>query len=216
MIDPGEWWVERRIVSRKMIEAGKFKLAYRLVAEHANTEPRDIIEAEFHAGWYALRFLNDGKSARKHFSRILQIAEKPLSRSRGHYWMGRTSNGDEAVRHYRAAANYKGTYYGQLAAAELGTKKLLIGKPTPSTADRGNFQSRELVRAIKRLEKTDHAWRANGIYRHLARTLTSSGELAILAARAEGRGELRVHRHPRVEEGVHTAMGLVDHLIAEH
>ncbi len=189
MIDTGEWWVERRIASRKMIEERKYKLAYRLAAEHRSSEPKDIIEAEFHAGWYALRFLKDRKAARRHFSRILQVAQKPLSKSRGHYWLGRTNTGTEATKHYRSAARYSGTFYGQLAAAELGVKKLAIRKPSPSGADRNRFQARELVRAIVRLEKTGFAWRSKSIYRHLAKTLTSPGELAILAARAEKRGD---------------------------
>lgn len=189
LIDSGEWWVERRIVSRKMLEFRKPKLAYKLAADHASTEPRDIIEAEFHSGWYALRFLNDRVTARRHFARILQIAEKPLSRSRGHYWLARASQGNEARKHYRDAARHVGTFYGQLAAAELNTRRLSVRKPTPTPADRTRFKSRELVRAIVRLEGTDHAWRAKSIYRHLARTQNSPGEIALVAARAERRND---------------------------
>lgn len=185
LIDPDEWWVERRVISRQMLEIGKPRLAYKLAAEHSAKSARDIIDAEFHAGWYALRFLNDAVTARRHFGRLLQHATRPISQSRGHYWMGRASSGDSARSHYQKAARHAGTYYGQLAARKLGIKKLNIKRANPTKADRSNYASRELVRAIKRLEAIGSGWRADSIYRHLALTLKSPGEIAILAADAE-------------------------------
>ena len=188
LIEPDEWWVERRIVSREMLELGKPKLAYRIAAEHSAKSARDIIDAEFHAGWYALRFLNDAKTARQHFSKLLQHATRPISQSRGHYWLARASSGEAAIAHYQKAARHAGTFYGQLAARKLGIKKLNIKKAKPTKADRNTYASRELVRAIKRLEAIGSGWRADSIYHHLALTLNSPGELAILAADAERKG----------------------------
>ncbi len=188
LIDPDEWWVERRIVSREMLELGNYKLAYRIASEHSAKSARDIIDAEFHAGWYALRFLKDAATARRHFTRLLNNATRPISQSRGHYWMARASSGDAALSHYKEAAQHAGTYYGQLAARKLGVKKLNIKRAKPTDADRRNYKSRELVRAIKRLEAIGSGWRADSIYRHLALTLNSPGEIAILAADAERKG----------------------------
>jgi len=67
-------------------------------------------------------------------------------------------------------------------------KKLNIKRAKPTTADRNNYKSRELVRAIKRLEAIGSGWRADSMYRHLALTLNSPGEIAILAADAERKG----------------------------
>jgi len=188
LVDPDEWWIERRVVSREMLELGKHTLAYRIAAEHSAQSARDIIDAEFHAGWYALRFLNDAATARRHFSNLLQHATRPISQSRGHYWMGRASSGANANTHFAKAAQHAGTYYGQLAALKLGVKKLNIKRAKPTTADRNNYKSRELVRAIKRLEAIGSGWRADSMYRHLALTLNSPGEIAILAADAERKG----------------------------
>ncbi len=188
LVDGDEWWVERRIVSREMLEAGNPKLAYRIAAEHSAQSSVDIIDAEFHAGWYALRFLNDKKTARVHFAKLLKQATRPISQSRGHYWMARASSGGEATAHYQKAAKHSGTYYGQLAARKLGVKKLKVTRPSPTQADRSNYKSRELVRAIKRLEAIGYGSRADVIYRHLSQTLSSPGELAILAADAERKG----------------------------
>src|SRR5262249_2323778 len=55
-----EWWVERRLIARKMLDMTEFKTAY-LIARDAALPNRDIYktEQEFTAGWIALRFLND-------------------------------------------------------------------------------------------------------------------------------------------------------------
>jgi len=188
LIDPDEWWVERRIVSREMLERGHPKTAYKLASQHSAESASDIADAEFHAGWYALRHLNDSSTARRHFQRIIDVTSRPISQARGHYWMGRASSGDAARNHYRAAAKHSGTYYGQLAATRLGVKKLSISKAKPSDAERKLYKSREQVRAIKRLEALGYKSRAAAFYRHLAKELTSPGELALLAYDAERQG----------------------------
>jgi len=188
LIDPDEWWVERRIVSREMLERGHPKTAYKLASEHSAESASDIADAEFHAGWYALRHLSDKQTARRHFQRILDVTTRPISQARGHYWMARASSGEAATRHYRAAAKHSGTYYGQLAATKLGVKKLSISRAKPTNSERQSYKSNELVRAIKRLEAVGYKTRAEIFYRHLAKEFNSDGELALLALDAEHQG----------------------------
>jgi soluble lytic murein transglycosylase len=57
IVDGDQWWVERRIIARKLLDRGAARLAYRICAEHAAASAALKIEAEFHAGWIALRFL---------------------------------------------------------------------------------------------------------------------------------------------------------------
>ncbi|MCC8971980.1 lytic transglycosylase domain-containing protein, partial [Bradyrhizobium sp. Cham227] len=54
-----EWWIERRLLARKMIDTNEFRTAY-LIARDAALPARDIYktEQEFTSGWIALRFLN--------------------------------------------------------------------------------------------------------------------------------------------------------------
>lgn len=185
---PDEWWVERRLVSRAMLDAGDAKTAYRIAAAHSAESPAEQAEAEFHAGWYALRYLKDSRSAAKHFANILKVSSTPISQARAHYWLGRSTSGATAMTHYRAAAQFGGTFYGQLAAQKAGTSSLAISNPRPNAAERIRFAAREQVRAIDLLESAGYDWRADALYRDLARSLNSSGELALLAARAEKRG----------------------------
>jgi soluble lytic murein transglycosylase len=192
LVVPSEWWNEQRIVGRGLADDGKFRLAYQVVARSSAVDTVDVVDAEFHAGWFALRGLNDPKTAAVHFKRILDASNRPLSASRGYYWLGRA---DEAERNPKAArenfikaADYPGTFYGQLAAARLNHTRLDIVYPTPTAEDRKNFASREAIEAIDRYESAGHGWRAASLYRALAEQLQSPGELALLAAKAERAG----------------------------
>ncbi|MFK5979808.1 MAG: lytic transglycosylase domain-containing protein [Rhizobiaceae bacterium] len=188
LVHPDEWWIEQRIISRHMLDLGDAKIAYKIAANHSAQSRSKRAEAEFHAGWYALRFLKSPKRALVHFRNILKISNRPISQARANYWLGRAS-GRAGRKYYSAAAKHGGTFYGQLAAAKLKQSKLRISKPKPSGNDRARFKSRELVRAIQRLESAGYGWRADIIYRSLAKTLRSPGELALLSARAEKRGK---------------------------
>jgi len=106
--------------------------------------------------------------------------------------LGRASNGIKALENFRKAAQYDETFYGQLAAIELGQRKIGITKPSLGPTERDTYKSRELVRAITRLEAIGHSEYTGSLYRHLARTLTAPGELALLAAQAEKRGDFNL------------------------
>lgn len=191
LVNPGEWWIEERIVSRGLLDAGKFQTAYDLVANHSAASTTDVAEAEFHAGWYALRALQKPELAATHFRRILTASARPISASRAWYWLGRAAdagangNPDEF---YAKAAQHSSTFYGQLAGARLKQDRLSISYPTVAPDDRTRFAAREAVRAIDRLTAAGHANRAVLLYHNLAAELTSPGELAILAAQAERSG----------------------------
>ncbi len=190
LVDPDKWWNEQRIVARGLLELGEAKEAYSITANHVAASPLEIADAEFHAGWIALRKLGNAKDAARHFEKILTVARGPISIARAHYWLGRAAEkggpGD-ARAHFARAAAYPTTFYGQLASARLDENRLNVRYPAPSEEDRLRFAGRQAVQAITRLEAAGHPGRAHSLYRALARELTSPGELAILAAMAEKR-----------------------------
>lgn len=192
LVDPDAWWIERRVLSRELLDEGDVKTAYGVAAGHAAEMPANAADAEFHAGWYALRGLMDPKAAAGHFARIAEVAEGPISLSRAYYWMGRAAEaggpGDARALYGKAAA-YGTTFYGQLAAERAGGHTLDVSQPAPSEADRVAFAGREAVRAIARIEAAGHETVADSIYRALAAELASPGEVALLAAMAEKRGD---------------------------
>ncbi|WP_419697019.1 lytic transglycosylase domain-containing protein [Mesorhizobium muleiense] len=191
LIDPDAWWAERRVLSRELVDQGDMKTAYRIVAAHAGETAANAADAEFHAGWYALRGLNDPTTAAKHFERIAGLAQGPISLSRAYYWLGRAAaaGGPGSARDYFSrAAGYGTTFYGQLAGERVGRQVLNIAHPQPSATDHRNFSSREAVRAIRRLQQAGYQRYADTIFRDLAGQLSSPGELALLAAMAEKQG----------------------------
>lgn len=191
LVDPDAWWVERRVLSRELVDQGDMKTAYRIVAAHAAESPADAADAEFHAGWYALRGLNDPKTAAKHFARIADLARGAISLSRAWYWLGRAAEAGgpgNSKEYFARAAAYGTTFYGQLAGERIGRHTLSIAYPEPSDADRRNFSGREAVSAIERLQDAGYERYADTLYLDLAGQLTSPGELALLAAMAEKQG----------------------------
>ncbi len=191
LIDPDAWWIERRALSRELVDSGDIKTAYRIVAQHSAESPVNQADAEFHAGWYALRGMGDAKTAARHFAAIAGIADGPISLSRAYYWLGRAAaagGGGNADAYYRKAAVFGTAFYGQLAAAKLGEHGISVPYPLPTAADRQSFPKREAVQAIGRLEDAGYPERAEVLYKDLAEQLTSPGELALLAVMAEKRG----------------------------
>lgn len=188
LVAPDAWWIERRVLSRELLDIGQPQIAYRLAAAHTAETPMIAADAEFHAGWYALRSLKDAKTAQRHFTRIAEISSRPISASRAYYWMGRAAEaggGGNARNYFQRASHYGTSFYGQLAAARLGNDVLQLPYPKPSAEDRERFDSREPVRAIRRLEAIGYGSRAQSLYINMAQELSSTGELALLAVMAE-------------------------------
>ncbi len=118
------WWDERSIQVRRAIAARDYRTAYRLAAKHGVSDGADLAEAEWLAGWLALRFNGNPSAALGHFKRMSQYVRMPISQARAGYWAGRAAlaldRREEAGRWLTAAAGFPTTYYGQLAAGELG------------------------------------------------------------------------------------------------
>ena len=90
--DREEWWVERRIMARKLLDLGDARSAYLVVADAAEpTKENSRVERHFMAGWIALRFLDDPATAATHFARIQDVSNHPTSLARSHYWLGRAA-----------------------------------------------------------------------------------------------------------------------------
>ncbi|MEG6509526.1 lytic transglycosylase domain-containing protein [Methyloligella sp. 2.7D] len=192
LIDMEEWWIERRINCRAALQAHNYEAAYRIAAEHGPLEGEDFDEAEFMAGWIALRFRKDPKTALTHFVALKRAADDSNSMSRAEYWLGRTAEalGDRntAIIHYAAAARFPQHYYGQLGRQALDAKPARLavtGTPRPSEADIQRFLQRDSVRAIGVAMAADSDYLAPLFYISLARTLNSPEEVVLLAELAK-------------------------------
>ena len=187
LADPGAWWVEARIVTRGLMDEGKSRAAYKLAAAHVAREPDDVAEAEFHAGWYALRGLEDAGKAEIHFARLLAASPKSHDRARAFYWLGRTAAKSDRARsndYFRRAAEYPATFYGQLAASRLKAEVKPGQRYEVTDADRLAFASRAEIIGISLIEQAGEASRARRLYLALAASLEEPVELQLLAAKA--------------------------------
>ena len=153
-----EWWIERRLLARKMLDVGEYRTAY-LIARDAAIPARDIYktEQEFTAGWIALRFLHDPATAAQHFARIGVGSVNPTALARAGYWQGRAAEASgrtqEARRAYASAAAQSTSYYGQLARAKLGLPQIELNG-VPGGRGRG-IEQLEIVRAVQLLYALD-------------------------------------------------------------
>lgn len=160
-VDTDQWWIERRLVARKLLDIGDVKTAYR-IARDAAIPNKDNYRAEhqFTAGWIALRFLHDPATALAHFSKVAHGNTNPITLARAGYWQGRAAEAlgrrEEARAYYEAAARYSTAYYGQLARARLGHKDLVLRAAPEPPPDRRDVVARlEIVRAIELLYAID-------------------------------------------------------------
>ena len=148
-LDSDQWWIERRFVSRTLLDLGDAKTAYR-VASGAPVPSRGNYRAEqqFTSGWIALRFLDDADTALAHFANVGEGTSNPTVLARASYWQGRAAEAlgkpNDARAHYETAARYSTAYYGQLARARLGLKDLVIRPPAAPASAR-----MDVVRAIE-------------------------------------------------------------------
>ncbi len=157
LIDVDRWWVERRLVSRKLLDLGDARLAYEVANGAAPPDNQNYrAEQHFTAGWIALRFLRQPAIALAHFARIADGVSNPITLARSFYWQGRAAEalGREQDAHalYEAAAHYPTAYYGQLARARLGLDEVTLRAPPRASAERRTL---EIARAFEILYAVD-------------------------------------------------------------
>ncbi len=155
--DTDQWWRERRVLARELLDLGDINTAYQIVRDAA--APADeYYRAEFHfmAGWIALRFLNDPTAALTHFAHVDDGSTNPIVLARAGYWRGRAAHAagrvQEARTYYETASRNSTAYYGQLARAKLGLGDLMLREPPePGPAHRARILSLDVVRAAEKL-----------------------------------------------------------------
>ncbi len=183
LIDADQWWVERRLVSRKLLDLGDARLAYE-VANGAATPDNENFRAEQHftAGWIALRFLRQPAIALAHFARIADGVSNPITLARSFYWQGRAEEAlgreQDARMYYEQAAHYPTAYYGQIARARLGLDEVAL-RTLPQTP--AEHRPLELARAFEILYAADERDLVASMAADLGEKANDTAALAALA-----------------------------------
>ena len=155
--DVDQWWIERRLLARKLLDLGNVKMAYE-VANGAATPNNENYRADqqFTAGWIALTFLHEPAVALAHFARIAEGVSNPITLARAFYWQGRAAEAaghdHDARTYYDSAARFPTAYYGQLARARLGLNEVTL-RPLPAPA--ADLHGLEVARVFEILYAID-------------------------------------------------------------
>jgi soluble lytic murein transglycosylase len=123
------WWAELSIQARDALASADPSDAAALVGHAGFTSGDQYADQQFLAGFIALRFLKQPSTALVDFQNLDASVSRPISKSRAQYWEGRSLEalGDtaSALAHYRHAANWPETFYGQIALAHIEASPLL-------------------------------------------------------------------------------------------
>lgn len=230
-INPGRWWSELNLDARDALAQGNVRGAYALASGTGlDNSTNEYSEAQFLAGWIALRWLKDPHSALAHFRSLAESVSRPISKARAHYWEGRCYEAEgelaQAAQQYRIAADEPATFYGQVALARLEAQpELHLSEASvDAAAVRSSYEHEELTRAIHVLgdlgvENTLRAFAVHDadIYpdaRHvkmLAEDLTSMGfrEVAVRVAKEASYGgvQLLAYSHPVIAVPAYAGVG---------
>ena len=159
--NPAAWWGEENILIRRMMEAHRYQSAYLLASEHFQSEGQPYADAQWTAGWLALRFMKKAPEAYERFQTLYDKMQTPISKARAAYWAGRAAdvmkNPEDAKVWYDKAATYQTTFYGQLAGAKLGMAQALPHARAPelTAEDLAAYNKSDLIRAAVLLYDAD-------------------------------------------------------------
>ncbi|MDP2213580.1 lytic transglycosylase domain-containing protein [Phenylobacterium sp.] len=190
----GRVWRERYPMTLAAIRAGDYRNAYRASANTGLKVGASAAEAEFYAGWIALRRLNNPQLADRHFAAIAEIGSAPITLGRAYYWRGRAHEamGDAAAAQsfYRAASEHNTTFYGQLAGEKVGDGTMTLPpEPEITEFDRARFEGRDVVRAARRLNEIGESALFRTFALHLKDTVPNAAEQALIVDMARGYGD---------------------------
>ncbi|ODR94114.1 hypothetical protein AUC70_11150 [Methyloceanibacter stevinii] len=200
LLDMKEWWIERRVNVRAALNDGQPRTAYEIAAKHGlaalqHKLPDQFVEAEFLAGWVALRYLDEPQTALRHFISMRRAATDSRDISRSEYWLGRTAlvlgdRGSAAV-HFHVAAKYPQYFYGQLGRQALDPRPARLdvtATPVPTPQDIDKFMSNNAVRALGVARAVGVSWVTPQFLLSLSRTLETAPEVVLLAEYAKSVG----------------------------
>ena len=195
-VRPELWAAERQVIARRVLAAGDAKLAYKIVEQHGAIDGNAYADTEFLLGYIALRYMKDPALAFDDFSRILTRAGSPYAKARAGYWGGRAAEAQAkaalAQKWYAAGAEHMSTFYGQLAAHQLGDNAppRPTPEPRPDAAEQARFNTDELVRADRAFFVLADRAESKIFLLNLAEHAKTPTEFAMLADLAEKNGRI--------------------------
>jgi len=188
LVYPELWWKLRENITRDLIYAKKYALAYEVASNHHLNEGPEFADAEWISGWLALSFLNKNQLAINHFENFYKNVGYPISLARGAFWLGlaheKSGNQDKSKKFYKESAKFPNTYYGQLSFNKIFTHQDFKLSPEFKITNgyEKEFNANRLIRHVKLLKEMDRTKFSKDILKHLAKLDVEKGS-EILAAK---------------------------------
>ncbi|HEX7389571.1 MAG TPA: lytic transglycosylase domain-containing protein [Acidiphilium sp.] len=190
------FWRRREAFARDLLQSAYAMDAYALVAAARPDSALNKAERDFLAGFIALRFLHDPGLARPWFLALSRDSGAVITRARAFYWLAQTESGNAAKADLARASAYPDTYYGQIAAIQMGeTPEALAariraaGAPRPTVAQEIGFAERELPQAAVLLTEMGAPRRARAFLLRMAEISPAITDRYLDARLADGLGQ---------------------------
>lgn len=190
LADPDRWWDFRRTEVRRALSEDRPKTAYAIANTHGPLDGENLSEAEFLAGWVALRFLKDPLLAVHHFQ-ASRVAGFIRTEARASYWLGRAKlavgAAKEAQRYFAEAASRFYTFYGALArqAASRGNVCEFRAPTPPSERTIAAFVNEDAFKAVMIAKQLDLQPVLNGYILDLARQIRDPEQMTLVMELAQ-------------------------------
>lgn len=183
-----QWWIERDAQVRKALNDGSPKTAYAIAKDYGGEmDDEDLSDAEFLAGWIALRFLDQPEAARAHLLTSASAGGLPKRRARASYWLGRTElalhNDAAAAARFADAAQHGHTFYGQLARQMITAADPTVALRTfvtPTQQEIDGFAKLDVMKALIIVQKAKLDELMPVFLFDLARNLDSAPDVILL------------------------------------
>lgn len=183
-----KWWKIKNRLIRELLDKNQINNAYHIAKNHGNVAgSSEYSDAQWLAGWIALRFLGKSQQAYDHFYNIYQNVKYPVSLSRAAYWLGRSAemnrDNEIATQWYHVAAKFSTTFYGQLAYSKIYGKDTVLALPDSPQMGLSKENSpaiRELLNAAYILESAGHSAMAEKFIKAAINSVESASEMAYI------------------------------------
>lgn len=190
---PEKWWSLRRLYGREMIKQKKFENAYKIFANNnLPTTSSDFWEAQWTAGWIALRFNDEPKIALEHFEFLNKNSSQPVTLARSAYWIAMSyealSQKTKAIEWYKTATKYPTFFYGQLAIHKhrsidpVGAQEDIILPKNPDITGRDMIKISEsrAAQVAYLLAITGNKEDATKIFEWIVNNSPTEGQIAVI------------------------------------
>ncbi len=118
------WWINSRIIVRRLLNKKKFNKAYQILKNHSlPLSSQSGLEAEWMAGWVSYFHLKNYQKSISHFKNVFNNSDNNF-RSKAAYWLGLANlkiKSDKSIvkKWFQESAINKFSFYGQNAALKL-------------------------------------------------------------------------------------------------